>query len=58
MGGMVIVIPPAGAPSEMDGMGVEVPFVDADAVTDADPEAETEADVELFPVCCLRCRSR
>jgi len=55
---MVRVIPPAGAPSEMDGMGVDVPFVDADAETVADPEAETEAEVELFPFCCLRCRSR
>jgi len=42
---MVIVIEPAGAPSETDGNGVD-PF------TAAEPEADAEAEAEF----CLGCR--
>jgi hypothetical protein len=62
MGGMVRVIPPAAAPSGMDGRRVLVPFVDAEAETDVVPEAETdvvpeaETEVKLVVFCCLRCR--
>jgi len=63
MGGMVIVIPPAAAPSGIDGRGgALVPFVDAEIETDVEPETETdvepeaETEVKLVVFCCLRCR--